>query len=117
MEAITLQQQLNFGVAAAPFGSETAVALTTTQTVTLSQGAWMVSLGWGGGPTLAAAVQYSPDSGTTWRNIACAGEGILTTGCVVWSDGFNVRIHASAGTVAATPALTTTYYSQVKALF
>lgn len=116
-EYITLNQQLNFGAAAAPFGTETAVALTTSQVVTLSQGVWVVSLGWGGGPARAAAVQYSPDSGTTWRNVYCAGEGVAPAGGQIYSDGFNVRITGGAATIAATPSLTTTYYAQVKALF
>ena len=111
---INLATQLNYGANSSPFGAETAVLLTTTQVVTLSQGVWQVSLGGsaGGGATL----EYSPDSGTTWRPLA-RGEADSTKGgassaAAVFSDGFNLRIKGNNSV-----STTTTYYTQVKSLF
>ena len=111
METITLAQQLNFGANASPFGTETAVLLTTTQVVTLSQGVWMINVG--GVANAPATVDYSPDSGTTWRTLARGqADATRSNGIVLYSDGFNVRISQ-----ASTASTTTTYYTQVKALF
>ena len=105
---ITLQQQLNFGAVASPFSSETAVLLTTTQIVTLSQGVWMVKLGGSAGG--AATLEYSPDSGTTWRVLNRGGaDASSSPGAVVYSDGFNVRIANNTSV-----STTTTYYTQIK---
>lgn len=107
---INLQQQLNFGAVGCPFGTETAVLLTTTQVVTLSQGVWLVSPGGSAGG--AALVQYSPDSGSTWRTIKRGAADSAREACIVYSDGFNIRI-ANQTSVSTT----TTYYTQIKSLF
>lgn len=107
---ITLAQQQNAGSVASPFGTETAVLLTTTQVVTLSQGVWLVFPGGSAGG--AATVDFSPDSGTTWRTIARGGADTARVGVTVYSDGYNVRI-AQATSISTT----TTFYTQIKALF
>lgn len=98
-EQVGVQQA--FGASGSFFGAETATLLTSTQSVTLSQGFWMVKTG------DHAEVKYTPDAGTTTRTAIA----VSSFGCV-FSDGFNVVIKGD-GTVSAV----TTYYTQVKALF
>lgn len=108
---IDIQANQAFGSQGSPFGSETAVLLTTTQTVTLSQGVWMVNVG--GVANAPATVDYSPDAGTTWRTLARGqADATRSNGIIVFSDGYNVRINQ-----ASTASTTTTYYTQVKSLF
>jgi len=108
---INLNQQLTFGAPSSPFGAETAVLLTTTQVVVLPQGVWMVKLG--GVANAAAVLAYSPNLGTTWRTLATGAADASYSGpTIVYSDGFNVRISQ-----ASTASTTTTFYTQVKALF
>lgn len=104
---ITLAQQLNAGAVGSAFGPETAVLMTTTQVVTLSQGLWYVFPG--GVANSPATVDFSPDSGTTWRTILRGAADTARVGGVIYSDGFNTRI-AQAGTAATT----TTYYTLIK---
>jgi hypothetical protein len=110
MPQILLAQQQNAGSVGSGYGTENAVLLTTTQVVTLSQGTWLVFPGGSAGG--AATVDFSPDSGTTWRTIARGGADTARVGTVVFSDGFNTRI-AQATSVSTT----TTYYYQLKAGF
>lgn len=98
---VQVDAQQDFGDAGSFFGDETAVLMTTSQVVTLSQGFWMVKTG------DHAQVKYTPDAGTTTRTAI----GVSSFGCV-FSDGFNVFI-GTDGTVSAV----TTYYTQVKAVF
>jgi hypothetical protein len=104
---ITLAQQQNAGAVGSAFGAETAVLLTTTQTVTLSEGWWYVMPG--GVANAVATVDFSPDSGTTWRTIARGVADASRDGVIVYSDGFNVRIAQ-----ASTASTTTTYYTRIK---
>jgi len=64
------------------FGTESTVTVTAGSTSTVSKGVYLVSLG------ANTKVQYSPDNGTTWRDLIPAGEG-----GVVISDGSNVRLN------------------------
>lgn len=107
---ITLAETLTAGAVGSPYGTEVAVLLTTTQVVTLSQGVWMVFPG--GVANAAATVDFSPDKGTTWRRLATGEADATRRGTVVYSDGYNVRI-AQAGTASTT----TTFYTQIKAMF
>jgi len=64
------------------FGTESTVTVTAGSTSTISKGVFLVSLG------ANTKVEYSPDNGTTWRDLIPAGEG-----GVVISDGSNVRLN------------------------
>ena len=64
------------------FGSESTVTVTAGSTSTISKGVFLVSLG------ANTKVEYSPDGGTTWRDLIPAGGG-----GVVISDGSNVRLN------------------------
>ena len=107
MPTITLAQQISAGAVSSAYGTENAVLLTTTQVVTLSQGTWLVFPGGSAGG--GATVDFTPDSGTTWRTIARGVADTARVGTTVYSDGYNVRI-AQANSVSTT----TTYYYQVK---
>ncbi|HJR03492.1 MAG TPA: hypothetical protein VKA83_17780 [Methylomirabilota bacterium] len=107
MPIITLAQQISAGAVGSAYGAETAVLLTTTQVVTLSQGTWYVFPGGSAGG--AATVDFSPDGGSTWRTFARGGADTARTGVIVYSDGYNVRI-AQATSISTT----TTYYTLIK---
>ena len=64
------------------FGTESTVTVTAGSTSTISKGVFLCSLG------ANTKVEYSPDNGTTWRDLIPAGEG-----GVVISDGSNVRLN------------------------
>lgn len=104
---ITLAQQQAAGAVGSAFGAENAVLLTTTQTVTFSAGIWYVMPG--GAANAVATVDYSPDSGTTWRTLYRGGADATRTGGVVYSDGYNTRLAQ-----ASTASSTTSYYYQIK---
>jgi len=105
VDIINPNVQLTFGAPQSPFGVENAVLLTTTQSVVLSQGVWMVQTA-----DVNTALQYSPNLGTTWRTLV---QGVAAgRGAIVYSDGFSVRLNQATAVAA-----TTTFYTQVKALF
>lgn len=94
-QTIELGVQLSFGNAGCPYKAEQSVVLAANanQTIANSVGAgdsafaslpgWFMVL-----PSANDVVQYSPDGGTTWRDIIpSSGFGY------VYSDGFNFRIH------------------------
>lgn len=87
-----------FGSSGCQFGAENSVTMGVSANQTLAEGLWMVILG------TQDSLQYTPDAGTTFRTLAPVG-----TAEVVFSDGFNVRIHNS-GTAG-----TTTYYTKILA--
>ena len=64
------------------FGTESTVTVTAGSTSTISKGVYLCSLG------ANTKVEYSPDNGTTWRDLIPVGEG-----GVVISDGSNVRLN------------------------
>jgi hypothetical protein len=108
MPQILLAQQQDAGSVGSGFGAENAVLLTTTQVITLGQGVWLVSPG--GVANAVATVDYSPDSGSTWRTIIRGVADTARLFTVVFSDGFNTRISQTG-----TASTTTTYYTQIKA--
>ena len=75
------------------FGTESSVLIDAGATSTISKGVFLVSLG------ANTKVEYSPDNGTTWRDLIPAGEG-----GVVISDGSNVRLN-NTGTSSETSYL------------
>jgi hypothetical protein len=95
---------LTYGVDGSAFGARTAVALTTTQVFTISQGFWLVELA----GTAAQSITFTPDSGvTTVTYLAGAATGPKTE---LFADGFSWFI-ANVGT-ASNVTLT-----QIKAMF
>lgn len=96
---IGLGIQQVFGSSGCQFGAENNVTLGVSASQVLAEGMWMVALG------SHDVVQYTPDSGTTYRTLLAAG-----TGGLVFSDGFNVRLdnNGTAGTA--------TYYTKVLSL-
>lgn len=89
---IIAAQQSNFGTTLSLFTSELTHAFAGAGDFTLPQGVLFI-------PAQAnVTIEYTPDSGTTWKSFGAAGAG----GMVV-SDGYNWRVAASA-------ALTFTYF-------
>ena len=86
---IPLGQQQAFGSTGSAFSAETTTTSAANQTTVLAVGWWMVING------LHNTVQYTPDAGTTQRTLIAA-----STGGIVWSDGFNMRVlnDATGGT-------------------
>jgi len=107
MPQITLAQQQNAGAVGGAFGAANAVLLTTTQVVTIPEGVWYVFPGGSAGG--GATVDFSPDSGTTWRTIARGQADATRIGAVVYSDGYNTRL-AQASSVSTT----TSYYYKIR---
>lgn len=102
MVVMQLGVQQNFGAAGCSFGSETTLQLGATLKQTLSRGLWMVAC------SADDLVEYTPDSGTTFRTLIPAGSG-----GVVYSDGFNVRIRNTG--VADTGGIKT-FYTEILAV-
>lgn len=85
-----------FGTNTSPFGTENTTPTTASAVTVLPAGWWMVLNG------AQNTVEYSPNSGTTWRTLIAASVGGL-----VWSDGENVQI-ANTSTGG-----TSSYYTQL----
>lgn len=87
---------VNFGAPESLYGSETAVTITSAGNWTVPSGYAFVT-----GDGTAAQLQYSPNSSTTWRQVAATG---YCGDC--FSDGFAWRVHNNA-----TTAITIWYFS------
>lgn len=96
---ITVAEQVNFGADGSAFNAEGTSITTASSATVLTVGWWMVLNG------AHNTVQYSPDSGTTWRTLI--GDSV---GGLVYSDGYNVRIENDA------TGGTSSFYTQLKGL-
>ena len=81
MVPIQIGTQQNFGAAGSFYSVETTVQLAGAANVVLARGLWMVAC------SANDVVEYTPDSGTTFRTLIPA-----MSGGMVYADGFNVRI-------------------------
>ena len=97
---------LTYGTDGSAFGARTAVALTTTQVFTISQGFWLVELATASGGT--QTVQFTPDQGTTTITYFSASTGSGKT--ELFADGFSWFV-TNSGT-ASSVTLT-----QIKSMF
>lgn len=91
---ILLGQQLTFGVTGCAFQAEQSLSVPAATPYVLPAGFWIVE----GQANLQ--VQYSPDSGSTWRILTPT-----TVGGFFFSDGFNVRLFSTTGTLTVHAAL------------
>lgn len=96
---IPLGQQQAFGSTGSAFSAESTTTSAANANTVLAVGWWMVLNG------AHNLVQYTPDAGTTQRTLIA-----VSTGGIVWSDGFNVRINndATGGTSA--------FFTQIKGI-
>lgn len=102
MVVMQLGLQQNFGAAGSYFGAHTALQNTAAGNTTLPRGLWQVTC------SANDIVQYTPDSGATYYTLLPS-----LTGGLVFSDGFNVRIH---NTGVADSGAVFSYYAQVLAV-
>ena len=94
---------LTYGTDGSAFGARTAVALTTTQVFTISQGFWIVEL-----PATSQSLSFTPDAGATTVTWLAVSAAIQRT--QIFVDGFSWFV-TNAGT-ASSVTLT-----QIKAMF
>ena len=88
--------QVNFGAPESLYQSEKSQTIASAGNFTIPSGAQFVVP-----DGTAGQIQYSPDSSTTWRQIHSTGFGGL-----VYSDGYNWRVHNNA-----TTAITIHYFT------
>lgn len=87
LDRILINTQLAANVSGSAFGAEVNVGWGGAGSYVLPAGEWLVQAATG------VKVQYSPDAGSTWRDLTPTA-----TGGVFYSDGFNVRLNNSGGT-------------------
>lgn len=80
--------QVNFGTPVSLYQTETAVTIVSAGNFTVPSGYIYIT-----GDGTAAQLQYSPNSGSTYRQFNSTGYG-----GTVDSDGYNWRVHNSATT-------------------
>jgi hypothetical protein len=97
---------LTYGVDGSAFGARTAIALTTTQVFTISQGFWLVELASASGGT--QSLNFTPDAGVT--TVTYIASGAAQAKAEIFADGFSWFV-TNAGT-ASSVTLT-----QIKAMF
>src|SRR5574337_558095 len=83
-----LGSAVNFGAAGSAYTTESTVTLASAANYTVPAGYQFVT-----GDGTGAQLQYSPNSGTTWRQVNANGYG---GDC--YSDGYNWRVHNNATT-------------------